>query len=78
MNNYRPDFETNFQMPPWLDMDSGESQTPDVSPFVSALKKRMRPQPPVGGVGGAMGGALGGDMMGTMGKASSGGGPKSL
>lgn len=82
-DRYRPDFESNFELPPWLDMNSGEeSQSPNFSPFVDALKKRMRPQQPVagmaGGMGaGAIGGAMGGDSMGALGKAA-GGGPKSL
>lgn len=76
-DRYRPDFQTDFQLPPWLDM--GEPQTPDVSPFVGALKKRMamKPAAPMGGAGGMMGAELGGGSMGALGKAASGG-PKSL
>jgi len=44
-----------------------------MSPFVDALKKRMKTSA-AGGMGGAMGGAdMGGNMMGSLGKAAGGG-----
>lgn len=46
MNPYdhklRPDFQTDMAMPEWVSM--GDTQTPDMSSFVDALKKRMTPQ----------------------------------
>ncbi len=35
----RPDFQANTQLPEWLQM--GEQESPNISPFVDALKKRM-------------------------------------
>ena len=61
----------NMQMPEWLQM--GDSEKPNMSPFVDALKKRMKTSA-AGGMGGAMGGAdMGGNMMGSLGKAAGGG-----
>jgi len=44
----RPDFQAPTELPSWLPMDSEKSQTPDMNPFVTALKKRMG-QPKAGG-----------------------------
>lgn len=56
-NQLAPDFEASTQLPEWVPM--GESQdAPDVSPFVSALKKKMMKPPDMGGAGTAMGSAV--------------------
>ena len=63
----------------WLNIEGAGSDSPvDVSPFMSALKKRMgKPRGEEGGMGAAMGGAFEPEMAAGKGLAG-GGGPKSL
>lgn len=65
----RPDFEAEMRLPEWVQMGGDQQQSPDVSPFVSALKKRMMKPPEGGSLGASMGGAM---------KSGSGGGMQSL
>ena len=52
-NQLTPDFETNAQLPEWMPM--GGTETPNMSPFIDALKKRMMKPPDTGGMGAMMG-----------------------
>lgn len=58
-NRLRPDFEADMQLPEWHQM-AEQDQPLSVSPFVDALKKRMKPNGSSGGLGAAMGGGAGG------------------
>jgi len=62
--------QMNMQMPEWLQM--GDSDKPNMSPFVDALKKRMKGSGAMGGMGSSMGDAMG-SASGSLGKAASGG-----
>lgn len=66
----RPDFEAEMRLPEWVQMGGDQQQqSPDISPFVSALKKRMMKPPDSGNLGASMGGMM---------KGGSGGGMQSL
>lgn len=56
----RPDFEAEMRLPEWIQMggDQQQQQSPDVSPFVDALKKRMMRPPESGNLGASMGGMI--------------------
>lgn len=68
-NQQAPDFEADSQLPEWHQF-AEQGQSPNISPFVDALKKRMMKPPDMGGAGASMGSAIGGG--------SSGGGMQSL
>ena len=69
MNPYKPrvnsDFEANTQLPEWAQIGEG-TETPNISPFVDALKKRMMKPPDAGGLGASMGSMAGGSSSGGM------------
>lgn len=67
-NRLRPDFEADMQLPEWHQFAEQSGQPLQVSPFVDALKKRMKPSGD-GGLGSAAGGMM---------KGGSGGGMESL
>lgn len=64
----RPDFEAEMQLPDWHQF-AEQDQSPTISPFVDALKKRMNRPPESGNLGASMGGMM---------KGGSGGGMQSL